>query len=267
MARKGFSLIELLVVIAVLSLLVSLVSASIRMGRQYSEALVCAGHLRQLSLAADIYTQNHDTLPYGFFDDTPEYPPGGPVGDNVYDWAGWWWFHFMYDSLGNPLESDSSIWCPSRFLLGSPSITRNALISNYGANFSLFKVNDPSPEADYEGTPIRPERLKQPAQTPLFLDSGYAWITWHGAKRDPSADFPMTKRIGSFYIPGLPVNGFRDINPDQLADALNGRHLNHTINVVFADGHTEREPVDTFIIEDSETGLPCYSPLIWSSKY
>ena len=266
MARKGFSLIELLVVIAVLSLLASLVSTSLRKGRQYSEAVVCAGNLKQLSLASQIYVQNNDTLPYGFFDNTPDRPPGGPVGDNVYDWAGWWWFHFMYDSLSNPLDLDGSLWCPSRFVLGNSSITKNVLIGNYGANFSLFKVNDPSPDAEYQGIPIRPDILRQPARTPLFLDSGYAWVTWHSAKQDPSADFPMIKRIGSFYIPGLPVNKLRDVDPDQLEDALNGRHLNHTINVVFADGHTERNPAETFIIEDSETGLPCYSPLIWSSK-
>lgn len=264
MRRNGFSLIELLVVIAVLAVLVSLASVSLRAGKEYSRTIVCASNLKQITLAAHIYLQDQETLPYGFNDEMAYPPPGGFIGDASYDWHGWWWFHFLYDSLGSDLSQDGPLGCPSRFVLGS-STNRNILCGNYGANFSLCRVFEPFPQEEYQGTPIRPTVLRQPAKTALFFDSGYAWTTWHCAADGPVTEFPNLNRIDSFYIPGLSVNETRTISPDQVDDALGGRHPNKTVNVGFADGHQKREPASSLHLQRDESGRG-YSPLIWTSR-
>lgn len=256
----------MLVVVAVLSVLVSLTSVSLRAGKEYSKAVVCAGNLKQITLASHLYLQDNQTLPFGFNDRLIAVPPDGYAGDSAFDWQGWWWFHYFYDALGSDLSLGSPLWCPSRFVLGE-TVQKNVLCGNYGANFSFLKAFDPFPKEDYQGTPIQPSALNQPARSPLFFDSGYAWTTWHCASGGPITKFPNAQRLGSFYVPGLFVNAGRSLSPDQTEDALGGRHPQQSVNIGFADGHLERKPADLLFVQQDETGGPGYCSLIWSSQF
>jgi len=60
MSKKALTLIELLVVISVIALLMAILVPALAKARRQSRAIICLSNLRQLSLAAQIYTDNND---------------------------------------------------------------------------------------------------------------------------------------------------------------------------------------------------------------
>ena len=69
--RRGFTLVELLVVIAIMGILVSLLLPAVNAAREAARRTQCLNNLRQLSLAALVHENTHQSLPTG-------------------GW-GWWW--------------------------------------------------------------------------------------------------------------------------------------------------------------------------------
>ncbi|NLW84886.1 MAG: type II secretion system protein [Phycisphaerae bacterium] len=61
--ENGFTLIELLVVIAIISLLLSVMLPSLNRAKQQAESIYCQSNLRQMMIAAVVYTENNN----GFF--------------------------------------------------------------------------------------------------------------------------------------------------------------------------------------------------------
>lgn len=66
--RAGFTLIELLIVIAIIAILASMLLPALNKVRETSKRINCVNNLKQLSLVAFDYTDNHN----GYF---PFYPP------------------------------------------------------------------------------------------------------------------------------------------------------------------------------------------------
>lgn len=64
-ARRGFTLIELLVVIAIMAILASILFPVFARARENARRTSCQGNLKQLALAAIMYTQDYDSyLPF-----------------------------------------------------------------------------------------------------------------------------------------------------------------------------------------------------------
>jgi prepilin-type N-terminal cleavage/methylation domain-containing protein len=59
---RGFTLVELLVVMAIISILLSILSVSLRRVRGSSRRVVCAHNLKQISLAMEMYVSANDTV-------------------------------------------------------------------------------------------------------------------------------------------------------------------------------------------------------------
>jgi prepilin-type N-terminal cleavage/methylation domain-containing protein/prepilin-type processing-associated H-X9-DG protein len=76
--REGFTLIELLVVIAIIGILAALLLPALSSARDKARSAQCCGNLRQISLALQLYADDHDE----FF---PE--AGGTIGWNQIDGA------------------------------------------------------------------------------------------------------------------------------------------------------------------------------------
>jgi len=67
-ARRAFTLIELLVVIAILAILAAILFPVLARAREQGRRASCASNLRQLGLAAKMYSQDHDEwLPCDYY--------------------------------------------------------------------------------------------------------------------------------------------------------------------------------------------------------
>jgi len=62
-AKQAFTLIELLVVIAIIAILITIVTPSLARAKRRAESVYCQSNLRQIMLAAVVYTENNN----GFF--------------------------------------------------------------------------------------------------------------------------------------------------------------------------------------------------------
>jgi prepilin-type processing-associated H-X9-DG protein len=51
------------------------------------------------------------------------------------------------------------------------------------------------------------------------------------------------------FVPGMEINSQKAVWPGQEDDALQGRHLNKTVNVGFVDGHIENVKADKLLVE------------------
>ena len=59
-ACKGFTLIELLVVIAIIAILAAILFPVFARARENARKAACLSNIKQLSMAAVMYTQDHD---------------------------------------------------------------------------------------------------------------------------------------------------------------------------------------------------------------
>ena len=125
--RRGFTLIELLIVVAIIAILAGLLLPALARAKEQGRAISCVNNLRQMALAGQIYSGDHD----GRFCFTFQVR-----GDNVFRKA---WFNFLQPYQ----QSTNLLLCPVRtkkfreFLANYPSELPDKAVSNYGANFRL----------------------------------------------------------------------------------------------------------------------------------
>jgi len=251
MRGMGFTLVELLVVIAVIAVLMGILVPILYTAREQARAVKCGSNLKQLSLLLTAYASENETFPYGFDDSEfgmvwplPRYP-----GNAMYDWLGWWWFTSLGGGLMDYTDPKSIFWCPSRNIQDmGPKV--NILCGNYGANRAICKDAPGIIRGEFIGTPLALYLIRRPSDTLLITDSGYSLISWKGVTNAPVRPFENTDREGSFYVPGVGINKERFILPGQQADAIDGRHLNRTVNVGFVDGHISRLKADDLLVEE-----------------
>ncbi len=248
MNRRGFSLVELLVVIVLIAMLMAVVLPGLVGSRKRSQSVLCQANLKQNATAALLFDQANGHFPYGFASQKgfSSHPPGGYLGDASSDWQGWWWLHQISDD-GNP-QQNTSLFCPSQ------KQADNLLCGHYGANAAILKNGDATRDSEFYGTPLGTARIRSAGRTLLLTDAGYALINRKVLlpAEHVRSDNPL--RLASFYLPGLDTNVRRDINPDQRADALKGRHPGRALNVAFADGSVQSLKAAQLAATSPETG-------------
>ena len=268
MKRTAFTLIELLVVIVIISMILAILLPALNRVKQSAKTVLCGSNLKQLYLSLAAYEQENRTLPYGFDDSNfPTPPVGGFVGDAAKDYMGTWWFQAIYDEKDVNFDQDSIAQCPSKSLRNI-RLRSNILCGNYGVNRSVCKDSEGMAgfvSSEFVGKPLSLSSINNPAQTLLVVDSGYSIISWRGASNTTAPLFDNPMRESAFYIPGVSANEDRPLLPEFSEDALEGRHPNRTVNVVFADGNLARTKADELFVEDSNGTYINRSPL-WLPK-
>ena len=247
----GFTLVELLIVIAVIAVLMGILIPISHTAREQARAMACGSNLKQLSLALTMYDQVNETFPSGFNDliGIPVAPPGGYVGDASYDKIGWWWFHFLSNTLWENFDKGTILWCPSRCIQDT-GYEANILCGNYGVNRAICKDAQGISGDEFIGAPLALYQIRHPAEALLIADSGYSLISGRSATNVSIQPSGHTRRKGAFYVPGMGINGQKIIFPGHELDALEGRHSNRSVNVGFADGHVSRRKADDLLVED-----------------
>lgn len=270
MRRKAFTLTEVLVVTSATAMLIGLLAPALNVTRQRAKAVACSSNLKQLMYALVIYEQENRTFPYGF--DNKDFfnrplPPGGYPGHHSRDRLGWWWFHYLRDTLGEKFDKGTVFWCPSRNVNDF-----HILCGNYGVNRAVCKDAKKFGCNEFFGMPLGLNRIRRPAETLLIVDSGYSLISWYAATDAnlPRLRFENKKREGAFYVPGLSINQERfldgTISPGFEGDAIDGRHLDKTVNVGFADSHLARLKADDLFVEEVDNGRYRNLSPLWLSE-
>jgi prepilin-type processing-associated H-X9-DG protein/prepilin-type N-terminal cleavage/methylation domain-containing protein len=217
MERSGaFTLIELLVVFAVIAVLAALLLPALGRARHSAHRAKCVGNLRQLGLAAQMYSDDNRGMFFRY--------GGTPTNGGYLYWFGWIGpgaegqrpFDITQGALYTYLRGRGVEVCPS-FNYSSPQVKLKASGAAYGYGYNLYLSGGPS-----EG-PVNTSRLRQPSVTALLADAAQI-NTWQ-APASPSN--PMIEEW--YYI---------DANSNQ----PNGhfRHAQRAM-VVFCDGHVSSE--------------------------
>ncbi len=250
MKRMGFTLVELLVVISIIALLMAILIPALGASKERAKVLLCEGNIRQLAFALSMYANDWETFPHAFHDTFLEPPPGGFLGNPMYDRIGWWWLNYVTDYSPKNPGRPSTIVCPSRNIK-SGMLKNDVLCGNYGVNVSVCKVSGSLLGRDeFVGRPLQISDISRAGETLLIVDSGYAMITWWHAADSPPVSLGGTIE-DTAYIPGLDINKDRELWPGQEPDAIDGRHPNKTVSVGFVDGHVSRAEANDLLVRKS----------------
>jgi len=260
MKQTGLTLIELVVIIATVTLFIAVFLPSLQNSKDQAKAILCATNIKDLMLGLFVYETTNGTLPYGLDSIRRDIPPGGYPGDHTYDRMGWWWFNYIHVCTEESNSKKGVLWCPSRQINNS-KLKRDVLCGNYGVNQSICKSSHGrKTHAEFIGRPLRTSDMSSSGQTLLLVDSGYAMVNWWHATNSPPVSLSTVIEDGA-YLPGLWINKERELWPGQEWDAINGRHLNKTVNVGFVDGHVGCAQADDFCVKKADEGYKNLRPL------
>lgn len=259
MKKKAFTLIELLVVIGIITILLAIIIPALGLSREIARSVQCCSNLKKITLNLVDYDLKNESFPYSFFyTEEMSEPPGGYLGNYIYEEHGWRWPNYISASDDN-LNSNKLYWCPSRQIKGTKYKT-NVLMGNYGVNQSICKSWTQEATDEFSGAPLSSMNILVPAQSLLIVDSGYYMINWYHVTDSPPRVLGKNIKDCS-YLPGLAMNSNRYLLPEQKYDAIYGRHRKKTVNAGYADGHVETKKAEDLFIEKTSDGYKNLTPL------
>jgi prepilin-type N-terminal cleavage/methylation domain-containing protein/prepilin-type processing-associated H-X9-DG protein len=227
--RPGFTLIELLVVIAIIAILAAILFPVFAQARDAARQSTCLNHMKQLGTALMMYAQDHDeTLPSWPF----HAKPGGVFQDPRFQvWGYSLWVDAAMPYVKNrkvfacPNGPTANRWrnWPNAALTGpvdDPFVVNmayNEYIENWDQGFaSLAKLAG---------------ARNGPAEVSLIAESSFAGIYHDWSDGFKVADRPKDFGLALIYCANKLGNNICE-----------GRHKEHGVNLVFADGHAKFVP-------------------------
>jgi prepilin-type N-terminal cleavage/methylation domain-containing protein/prepilin-type processing-associated H-X9-DG protein len=262
--RGGFTLIELLSVIAIIAILAAILLPALSSARERSRGIYCLNNTRQLTLAWQLYADDHEgLLPYNI----------GMAGSSFRTNINWVNDVMTWDlssdntnqatitqaSLGQYVVGQTAIYhCPSDLTLSSiqsaagwseriRSYSMNALVGNPGTFLvNGVNVNDP----DYIQF-LKMEQIPSPTEVFIFLD-----------------EQPDSISDGYFVNKDTSASGSYSYSSTVVATSSEWMHMpgsyhNRSAAISFADGHASLHhwlKPTTYLSATPETYLPVQIP-------
>lgn len=259
---RGFTLIELLVVIAIITLLLSILTPSLRLVMLKSKDLMCRHNLRQYTLAAEMYLQNNnDYYPVAWYSLFAESPSGWCQwhdGENFLD---------TREELAGPLwgylEMQGIHLCPifrqvakefgEMHPAHNPSIAIDPQYS-YSMNALLGPNNNNPNDPDYQKT-MKRSKVRRPRET-FFFGEENMWVTpgLNGYVLNDNALVAIWSAEASLDTPPPFIDSFGffhnsprlDVYTGQSWADLEDKDIGHTY-ASFVDGHVRKvTPEETY---------------------
>ena len=211
---RAFTLLELLIVMALITLLAALLLPGISRSKQSARRVACAGNLRQLGLAGQMYWDDNSGQAFRW--------RGAATNDGQVYWFGWLQngeegkrsFDPRPGALSSYLNGRGVEVCPAFYYL-APRLKLKATGASYGYGYNLF-LSAPSDQA-----PVNVHRVPDPSGLAFLADSA---------------------QVNTFQFPASPQNPmleeFYYLNTNE--PTAHFRHAK-TANAVFCDGHVESE--------------------------
>ena len=274
---RGFTLVELLVVIAIIAVLISILLPALNAARASAISVNCQSNLKQIGQAYLLYGAEYGgaMAPQKII-----WPKGGPPPsqDVFNDWMTtapetkyWvnpasgspisWWWHILWPYV----KTKQAFICPANagksmeeYAQCSRSVSTNVVTGeldremwnmNYGVNLNAAgKVSLPA-------TSGFKKVFRATQDTMLAMDCGRDQA--NDESFNPDSAFLGSVKVNNMYIPGARqiwnggnnADGTQAWVPGMADDAINGRHRNKTVNVLFVDGHvTTMGAVEVFLL-------------------
>jgi len=211
--HRAFTLIELLVVIAIMVILVAMLLPALSRGRASAQRLACAGHLRQLGLATQMYWDDNANACF-------RYTSGFVNGGQVF-WFGWLGpgaegtrpFDATQGALFAYLKGRGAEICPTLNNVMA-QFKLKATGAAYGYGYNLALSTPPSQP------PVRSARIPHPTDTVLLADA--AQVNTFQAPASP--ENPMLEEF--YYVSANPEEATAHFRHDQKGNVLFGdNHL------------------------------------------
>ena len=209
----GFTLIELLVVIAVIAILAALLLPALERCRASAHNVKCINNLRQLGLSAQMFWDDNGGLTFAY--------RGAYTNNGDVFWFGWLErgpegtreFDATQGVLYPYLQGRGVELCPSlHYLAGRVKLKAKGAAYGYGVNLHLT-----APSLTHL------VKVTLPSETAAFADAG---------------------QVNTFQAPASPSNPmleeFYYVSTNVFEATAHFRHSRRA-NVVFADGHVDRE--------------------------
>jgi prepilin-type N-terminal cleavage/methylation domain-containing protein/prepilin-type processing-associated H-X9-DG protein len=234
--KKAFTLIELLVVIAIIAILAAILFPVFARARENARRASCLSNLKQIGLAAMMYTQDYDEgYPYALtLIPTDANTPGGTWFTDI-----WAWQQVLY-----PYTKSMQVYvCPS----GYGAVASKPYNGHYGANLYLIQYgHSPVPPP----APIKLSSVQSAASTYMFMDAGV-----YGMYTSQVLNATIGTSGSNQYLPGAGDAGTTSCQQTDSfyqSDCQSGRHFGG-VNMAFADGHAKWLKSSVVIAEIKKT--------------
>jgi prepilin-type N-terminal cleavage/methylation domain-containing protein/prepilin-type processing-associated H-X9-DG protein len=227
--RPAFTLIELLVVIAIIAILAAILFPVFAQAREQARQTTCLSNQKQLGTGLMMYAQDYDeTLPAWPFSGKP----GGVFNDPRFRV---WGYSLWVDAVMPYVKNRAVFSCPDGPRLNRWSSWPNASLTGplndpFVVNLAINEYvensdNGYAPLAKLSGA------KNGPAEVSLVAESSFSGIyhDWNDGFRlaDRSKDFGLALIYCANKLAG---------------NACEGRHKEHGVNIIFADGHAKFVP-------------------------